>query len=93
MEERRATFTAREANALMDIRLDKAAEEIGYATGMLVMALLAKPPKPDDPTTHAPVFRRLKFVRDVVAGRSGKVGAGAFIEAVRFMLESKLGND
>ncbi len=87
MEERRATFTAREANALMDMRLDKAAEEIGYATGMLIMELLKTSPMLDNPAGHADVFHGLRRVRDAVTGRSGKVAADSFTQAVRLMLD------
>ena len=87
MNQANSGLTSREAQDMIDLRLDKAAEEIGYATGMLIMELLSKSPTLDNPAGHADVFHGLRRVRDVVIGRSGKVAADSFTEAVRFMLD------
>ncbi len=80
-------FTSREVQDMVDLRVDKAAEEIGYATGMLIMELLKTSPMLDNPAGHADVFHGLRRVRDAVTGRSGKVAADSFTQAVRFMLD------
>lgn len=69
-------FTSREVQDMVDLRVDKAAEEIGYATGMLIMELLKTSPMLDNPAGHADVFHGLRRVRDAVTGRSGKSGGG-----------------
>jgi len=87
MSQTTGVFTSREVQDMVDLRVDKAAEEIGYATGMLIMELLNKSPTFDNAASHADVFHSLRRVRDVVRGRSGKVAADSFTQAVRFMLD------
>src|SRR6185436_13419879 len=41
---------------LWERRLDKAAEEIGYAMGLMVISVLANMPTPEDPEAHLKSF-------------------------------------
>lgn len=86
MSEARSTLTAREAEALIDLRLDKAAQEIGFTTGMMVMSLLATMPTPEDPKAHLKVIPGLQRITDVVKRRFAREAAAGFTEAVRFSL-------
>jgi hypothetical protein len=88
MNEPNLGLTTREVQALMDWRLDKAAEEIGYATGMLIMALLSNPPTRENHAGYAEAVRDLKRIRNVVTGRCGKLATDSFTQGVRFMLDS-----
>ncbi|HKQ24831.1 MAG TPA: hypothetical protein VJT81_10360 [Burkholderiales bacterium] len=88
MNEPNPGLTAREVQALMDLRLDKAAEEIGYAAGMLMMALLSNPPTRENQAGYADAVRDLKRLRNVVTGRCGKLATDGFTQGVRFMLDS-----
>ncbi len=81
-------LTTREVQTLMDFRLDKAAEEIGYATGMLMMALLSNPPTREKQADYVDAVRDLKRIRNVVTGRCGKLATDGFTQGVRFMLDS-----
>ncbi len=60
MNEANGGLTTREVQGLMDLRLDKAAEEIGYATGMLMMALLSNPPTRENKAGYADAVRELQ---------------------------------
>ena len=70
----------------MDLRLDKAAQEIGFATGMMVMSLFARMPSPEDPEAHMKAIPGLLRTTDALDGRFARMSADGFTEAVRFMV-------
>lgn len=75
-----------ELEVWLDPRLDKAAEEIGYAIGMMIMSLLAKLPTPEDPDTHSRALPGLQRITAALEGRFARMAADGFTEAVRFLL-------
>ena len=66
--------------------MDKAAQEIGFSTGMMVMSLLAKVPSPEDPEAHLKAIPDLQRITDVVKRRFAREAAASFTEAVRFSI-------
>jgi len=66
--------------------MDKAAQEIGFSTGMMVMSLLAKMPSPEDPEAHLKAIPDLQRITDVVKRRFAREAAASFTEAVRFSI-------
>lgn len=86
MSETNGGLSTEELREWLDLRLDQAAEEIGYATGMMVMSLLARLPTADDPEGHFTAFPGLQRVTDVLESRFARMAADGFSEAVRFRL-------
>ena len=86
MSEPKGGLSREEMQEWFDLRLDQAAEEIGYATGMMVMSLLEKLPTNDDPEAHIKAFPGLQRFTDVLENRFGRMAADGFSEAVRFRL-------
>ena len=86
MSEARGELSTEEMQEWLDLRLDKAAEEIGFATGMMVMSLLAKMPTPADPDAHLRAIPGLQRITDVMEGRFSRMSADGFTEAIRFLL-------
>ena len=86
MRKANATLSTKEIQEWVDLRLDQAAEEIGYATGMMVMSLLAKMPTREDPEAHIKTFPGLQRFTDALESRFARMAADGFSEAVRFRL-------
>lgn len=76
----------------LDLRLDQAAEEIGYATGMMVMSLLAKMPTPESPEAHMRPIPGLLRITDALDGRFAGMARDGLTEAVRFLLSAVSSN-
>ena len=70
----------------LEQRLDKAAEEIGYAMGLMVVSMLANMPTPDDPEAHLKGFPGLARVTDLLDARVARIAADGFTEAVRALI-------
>ena len=86
VSEAKAGLSTQEMQEWVDLRLDQASEEIGYATGMMVMSLLANLPTADDPDAHIKAFPGLQRFTDVLENRFARMAADGFSEAVRFRL-------
>jgi hypothetical protein len=86
MSKAQSELSTKEMQEWMDLRLDEAAEEIGYATGMMVMSLLANLPTAHDPEAHIKAFPGLQRFTDVLENRFARMAADGFAEAVRFRL-------
>jgi hypothetical protein len=79
-------LSTKEMQEWVDLRLDQASEEVGYATGMMVMSLLANLPTADDPDAHIKAFPGLQRFKEVLENRFARMAADGFAEAVRFRL-------
>ncbi len=86
MSEAKAGLSTQEMQEWVDLRLDQASEEVGYATGMMVMSLLANLPTAEDPEAHIKAFPGLQRFTDVLENRFARMAADGFSEAVRFRL-------
>lgn len=86
MSEAMGGLSTKEMQEWVDLRLDHASEEIGYATGVMVMSLLATLPTADDPDAHINAFPGLQRFTDVLENRFARMAADGFSEAVRFRL-------
>ena len=86
MSESADGMSTAQMQAWVEQRLDKAAEEIGYAMGLLVVSMLANMPTPDDPEAHLKGFPGLARVTDLLDARVARIAADGFTEAVRALI-------
>ena len=86
MDESATGMSSEAMQQLWERRLDKAAEEIGYAMGLMVISVLANMPTPEDPEAHLKAFPGLSSVTDTLEARLARVAADGFTEAVRALI-------
>ena len=79
-------MSAEEMQAWVERRLDKAAEEIGYAMGLMVVSMFANRPTPEDPEAHLKGFPGIPRLTDLLDARVARIAADGFTEAVRALI-------